>query len=293
MAKTLLFVSFLMSALYLNAEQTFTAVEMSSGFTQDVICENKDNLASNVTHSPVAGYQGLDGYAFVFYTSDVDSKGALCGPDGTFSSKRTGATFKVNPAGLNALVLKSFLMNNAPIPGAITTGELVFKAPIAAKSIYVVGTSAEGDSELAITIKYSDGTSAENTITMYDWGSSSSAATSAAVVTDLGRMAAIKNWAGEAGHVDAYNFKLYELAVNTDNTRQIKSVGVKLNTVGRCASVFAVSTSNDVVAGIEGIAADSAVPVGYYTPDGHILSAPAKGLNIVKYSDGTVAKVMY
>ena len=45
--------------------------------------------------------------------------------------------------------------------------------------------------------------------------------------------------------------------------------------------------------GIEGVTNDSTVTeVSRYDANGNMLAAPAKGLNIVRYSDGTVKKVM-
>ena len=45
--------------------------------------------------------------------------------------------------------------------------------------------------------------------------------------------------------------------------------------------------------GIDGVTDDAAVKeVGRYDDKGHLLTAPTKGLNIVKYSDGTVKKVV-
>lgn len=45
--------------------------------------------------------------------------------------------------------------------------------------------------------------------------------------------------------------------------------------------------------GIEGVTNDSTVTeVARYDANGNMLTAPAKGLNIVRYSDGTVKKVM-
>ncbi len=48
---------------------------------------------------------------------------------------------------------------------------------------------------------------------------------------------------------------------------------------------------DETSAGIDGIPADKSEVVGVYTTDGHQLSAPVKGVNILKSSDGTVKKV--
>lgn len=284
-------------AVSASAQQTFTHINITSGFNQDVICEDGSNVAGTTTQSDNPDLQGIDGSGFAFFTTGVQEQGAMCGADGTFKSSHTGATFKVYPEKLNALVLKGTKTttidgNDVVIPGSVVSGELVFESPIKAKSIYVVGTSADGDSKIKVTINYSDGSTADGSITMYDWGSSSSAANSAAVVTNLGRIATKKNWAGDVGHIDSYIFKLYESAVNTDNTKAIKSITVEETSENRSAAIFAVSTSNDEVqTGIEEL---QSTPTGvtYYTLDGVRVAEPVHGITIVKYADGKTKKVV-
>ena len=48
----------------------------------------------------------------------------------------------------------------------------------------------------------------------------------------------------------------------------------------------------EIGAGVDDVAVDEAVEVARYTIDGKPLSEPAEGVNIVKYSDGSVRKVM-
>lgn len=45
-----------------------------------------------------------------------------------------------------------------------------------------------------------------------------------------------------------------------------------------------------VLTGIGGVAADGAVPVAYYRPDGRRVERPERGIYLVRYSDGTVHK---
>lgn len=48
-----------------------------------------------------------------------------------------------------------------------------------------------------------------------------------------------------------------------------------------------------VLTGIGGVAADGAVPVAYYQPDGRRVERPERGIYLVRYSDGTVRKVFF
>lgn len=297
MKKSLLIAAMFGMSVAASAQQTFTHITIKSGFNQDVICEDKDRITETTTQSDAPDLQGIDGSGFAFFTTGVQTKGAMCGDDGLFKSSHTGATFKVMPTQLNALVLKgtkktTVAGNSVIIPGSAVKGELVFETPVKAKSIYVVGTSADGDSQIKVTINYTDNTTADGSITMYDWGSSSSDANKAAVVTNLGRIATKKNWAGDAGNIDAYSFKLYESAVNTDNTKTIKSVTVEQTSDDRSVAIFAVSTSNDIVAdGIDEVEGQSAV-AAYYTLDGVRVAEPVQGVTIVKYTNGVTRKIV-
>ena len=56
-----------------------------------------------------------------------------------------------------------------------------------------------------------------------------------------------------------------------------------------------VFPSQSVTTGIEQVentAAEKATPVAYYAPNGQRHSAPVKGLNLVRMSDGTTRKVI-
>ncbi|OYP70198.1 hypothetical protein CIK87_03435, partial [Prevotella sp. P5-64] len=115
-----------------SAQQTFTHITIKSGFNQDVICEDKDRITETTTQSDAPDLQGIDGSGFAFFTTSVQTNGAMCGDDGLFKSSRTGATFKVMPTQLNALVLKgtkktTIAGNSVVIPGSVVQGELVFE----------------------------------------------------------------------------------------------------------------------------------------------------------------------
>ncbi len=57
--------------------------------------------------------------------------------------------------------------------------------------------------------------------------------------------------------------------------------------------ITVVFHNDGTTSGIEGVASIDAVkPVEYYTLSGRRIATPARGLNIVKYSDGTIRKVV-
>ena len=106
MSKSLLIAAMFGMSVAASAQQTFTHITIKSGFNQDVICEDKDRITETTTQSDAPDLQGIDGSGFAFFTTSVQTNGAMCGDDGLFKSSRTGATFKVMPTQLNALVLK-------------------------------------------------------------------------------------------------------------------------------------------------------------------------------------------
>ena len=106
MKKSLLIAAMFGMSVAASAQQTFTHITIKSGFNQDVICEDKDRITETTTQSDAPDLQGIDGSGFAFFTTGVQTRGAMCGDDGMFKSSRTGATFKVMPTQLNALVLK-------------------------------------------------------------------------------------------------------------------------------------------------------------------------------------------
>lgn len=279
--------------------QSFTHMTIKSGLNQDVICEDSSHVAATMSQFSEPDLQGIDGSGFGFYTSDVQVEGAMCNASGEFKSSRTGATFKVDPTGLNALVLKGTKKTTVDgkqivIPNSVTEGTLVFETPVSAKSVYVVGTSADGNTSIEVTVNYSDGTNVKDNITMYNWDNKDATSREAAVVTGLGRIASKKNWEGAAGHISkSYNFNLFESSVNTDNTKTINSVTIRQTNSGSSAAIFAVSTSDEKVSsGVSGMTVAGKKVSKYYSLTGQELPALQNGVVIMKYNDGTTRKVV-
>lgn len=310
MKKTLLIASaLLMSSSLFAQEQTYEPVEIVSGFNMDIICEDNSSTAAvgaTTTQIPMKECQGIDGSGFVFYTKNVQESGAMCAEDGIFTTTARGIKYKVytSKTGIlnNALVMKKgkLIYDGGANDGTGTApdtdeGTLVFKTPVKGKSIYVVGTSADGTSTLKVTINYKDGTTIDDQITVGDWGSGTGA-----VLSGLGRMAS-KNpgWGGYtpgkydsgAGNV----FRLFESAVNTNPEKEISSVTLKRTNSGTCCAVFAVSISNDVVQevnAIETVSRQATQVSDIHLLNGQRVNTLQRGVNIVRYQDNSVRKIM-
>lgn len=287
----------LMSTMAVNAQATVTPVTISSGYNMDVIAENTttdaDGYLVSVTKIPGSNdLQGIDGGGFVYYTADANASGAMCSADGKFSTDAKDISYQVNVASNNALVLKG-----NKVPGADVSGTLTFATVQKAGSIYVCGTSTDGDTPLKVTVNYADGSTVDDNITFYNWDSSQYS--SSAVLKGLGRMASKHCWAGDAGSTQGgNNFMIFQSSIDTDKTKDIKSVTIaKANPdATTCCAIFAVSVSNltkEETLGIGGVkATQEKIAASYYNVGGSQISELQKGVNIVKYSDGTTRKVV-
>lgn len=91
------------------------------------------------------------------------------------------------------------------------------------------------------------------------------------------------------------------LAINTDAFNKVDKDACKLYVPYGTLSAYKASTWGECftdiaeydVTGVGKLPAATDVNVvSRYAADGHLLTAPVKGLNIVKYSDGSVRKVV-
>ena len=90
---------------------------------------------------------------------------------------------------------------------------------------------------------------------------------------------------------DNYKFRLFEHKIDIDESKQLKGISVK-KLRGGTPTLLAVSMKSSETTGIMNITTESnSTIVGIYTIDGLRLTAPVKGINIIKYADGTFKKV--
>ena len=288
MKKTLLFVS----CVLLGASSVFAQgqpVDITSGFNQDVICEDVENIATTVTQSDVDEYQGLDGGGFVFFTKEVQESGALCGLDGMVATEK--AIYRFNPTGLNALVLKG-----EDCEGGVNTGTFIFGKSGKAGTIYALATSSDGNSEVNVVINYADGSTEDaGTAIITNWDSAPAAGSAPIVVSGLGRMASKQCWAGAAGTIQGgNNFNLFEIRISPNPDKAVVGLTFNRNETegrGQHATVLAVSATVEVD-GVSNLKLNEKNVVARYAANGQQLSAEQKGINIVKMSDGSIRKIM-
>ena len=246
-------------------------VTISEGWNADVIAEAR-KADAHTTHT-------LDQQGWVLYTSAIQEQGSLCDESGLITTTSGNEYQLADFTSKNALVLKR----------TSDVGNLVFEEPITTKELYVLAICADGSGGISITPIYSDNSRGIfNQFYIYDWfGSSEGTAKSG-----LGRMKrGYKDGIREELIEDNYKFRLFEHKIDIDESKQLKGISVK-KLRGGTPTLLAVSMKSSETTGIMNITTESnSTIVGIYTIDGLRLTAPVKGINIIKYADGTFKKV--
>ena len=259
-------------------EQTGKAVsevvplKIEDGFNADVIAEDK----------PIRTYtnETLDYEGWVFYTSAVRPEGALCDNSGTIMATSGNeyqlAEFDKN----NALVLK----NSFFFP------KLTFETPQYGSELNLLVLSTGGRGGMMVVPVYEDETSGDaERFGIDDW----SMAGVDVAKDGLGKTKR-ENGRGfnDGDYSSQLQFKVLEHKIKINPEKRLKAIKVRNTAAGKSVAVLAASIKTAIPTGINNVNNDSeAQVVGIYTIDGLRLTAPVKGINILKLSNGKVKKV--
>ncbi len=245
---------------------------VTKGFNADVIAEEKPS-ASHVT-----GTIDTDGYTF--YTTGIQESGALAGDDRTVTSAE-GITYQ----------LADYTANNALTMTSTSDYELEVDGGIQGKTLYCLAVSANGKSVVKATPKYTDGTTGTAvSFTVPDWYQQTEDADDA--VNSLGRILTSGRYYGQTDAIDSrQEFCLYEITVPLDKEKALGSI--TFSKTGARPTILALTALAETPTSIKDTACDNAAKVtGIYSIDGKSRTALASGLNIVRYGNGTVRKIM-
>lgn len=240
-------------------------VTVASGYNADVVVE----ALPASSHADNAG----DGADNTFYSAGLKASGGL--PTDGVVNAPSGANFQLGDyAASNALVIKTG-----------EGGDLIFGAPIKTSQLYILATSGDGSSDLTATPLYSDGSQGEGiALTVADWS-----------VKSLSGEEAISGLSRINKRTDTYSqsfaFCLFDHAIGTDKSRKLRGVRLTSTRGGR-ALVMGVAYKVVQTVGIDSPATGELKAVGYYTPNGVRIARPGSGITIVKYSDGSVKKIV-
>lgn len=240
-------------------------VTVASGYNADVVVE----ALPASSHADNAG----DGADNTFYSAGLKASGGL--PTDGVVNAPSGANFQLGDyAASNALVIKTG-----------EGGDLIFGAPITTSQLYILATSGDGSSDLTATPLYSDGSQGEGIeLTVADWS-----------VKSLSGEEAISGLSRINKRTDTYSqsfaFCLFDHAIGTDKSRKLRGVRLTSTRGGRVL-VMGVAYKVVQTVGIDSPATGELKAVGYYTPNGVRIARPGSGITIVKYSDGSVKKIV-
>lgn len=224
--------------------------------------------------------QKLDDQGWVFFTDDVHPEGAIAG-DERLIVANSGNVYELAPyTGNNATVIVG-------VGGYDVSRDITFVTPIYTETINLLATSANGEADLDITVKYEDGTNEDvQNAKVADWHASEADGTEA--VYGLGRVNMSSNdIAGER------NFRLFEVPVTAKRNSKVQSVNINNKAAGTYLTVLGVNAKDEQTSGINSLTADKEgkTIVAYYNLQGQEIKNAANGLYIVRYADGTSAKL--
>ena len=248
-----------------------------TGFNYDVIAESKPCAKST------NGYLDMQGW--VFYTTSVQEGGAIAG-DNHIVKTASGKEFKLaDYAQNNALVLNESGVSH----------DLVFDNPEKCSELYFLMTSTGGQSDVEVTANYDDGTASSTSVFSPDnWFSYYPSGDEAVYGISRIPTTTIPGFFTEDVPDNNYKFRLYEYTLPTDRNKKVKSVTFKTDSYS-WPTILAISKTG------YNVATDISTTVknvfekeiqGIYTINGIKLNAPQKGINIIRYTDGTAKKVI-
>ncbi len=246
-----------------------------SNWPHDVIAESKP-AASSTNYT-------LDDQGWVLYTTDVQAAGAIAGADHKLTTKK-GTEFQfADYTQNNALVLKQV---NQP-------QTLSLDSPANIEEIYILTISANGQSTLKVEANYEDGTKSQTgTYQPRDWFGSNDADVA---YHGLDRIITSGRDGYQTDQIDGRkNFRLYEFTLACDKTKKVESITFTSTASGKYPTILAISKKGYKVneVGVRHLSADSRQVVSIYSVNGQQQNELQKGVNIIRFSDGTVKKVL-
>ena len=250
-------------------------IMIASGWNADIVAEKYP--ASTSTSSTI------DGSDRAFYAESIRKNGGL--PDnGRITSANENVQYILGEYSVNqALSLKT--------PGM--SGTLTFYTPVETGELFILGTSGNGDASVSITLNYADGESVElGKYNIRDWSVRNPQGDEA--VTHLGNITRNNNSLSSDNH-----YCLFDFSVPVEKDRPLASVTFT-STNYAYASIMALSAlyepvviPTDIQMAEQNSHAERTIE-GMYTLDGQRITGgqQAKGVLIIRYTDGTSRKVV-
>lgn len=269
------------------ADDTTTPLTVKSGFTIDAIVTSTADVPSAV--GPIDGHGSQfvsEGYPGI--TTGINEGIPMSG--------------KMTTAGGHVYQLGNFLANNcfyigitatdSKTLGTDTIGTVTFSNPTAGNKlgILMAGTNRTNlDLKFNLKVTYQNGTTSNlGSFKVSDWGQNNE---NDAVFTFS------KRYRFDGGHPENVTVRLSEVIATLDNTTSpVASVTITtecgVDDWGYGSLAFFAFSAISTTTGIENATVQNAKVQGIYTIDGKQVAEPTKGVNVVKYTDGTARKVV-
>ena len=201
-----------------TSAQVFTPLTLD-GFNADCVYQKGETRSNHVP---------LDNGNWIYYSTDVKSSGGLIR---NFTSTLYGV-----PYSLAAFDAPNVLLLSTS-SAVYQQGTLTFGEQVGADLLFVLGMSANGKKDIAVTVCYTDGTSEQTSINFHDWygGQDGSA------LWKLGRVDK------SSGSYDSrLEFGLFEAIVPVNSAKTLKSLICKSGEGSSSfSSIFAVTAVSD------------------------------------------------
>ena len=247
-------------------------VDVSDGWNADIVADRLPATQSTTIT--------IDGSNRAFYSAGVRSNGGLPISQSIVSANENVRYRLQAYDGDNALTLQQY--------GA--EGTLTLSAPIETSELFVLGTSGSGASNVSVQLNYSDGTSSDaGSYEIRDWSVRSEQLQGDEAVTALGNIRRDNNSYSSDNH-----YCLFDFSVPVDREKQLVSVTFTANN-NAYASIMALSRIVELPTDVDALAvitqhADRQ-PTAVYSLGGMQQRGMRRGLNIIRYNDGTIRKV--
>lgn len=251
-------------------------VKIGSGWNADIVAEQLP--AQNSTTATI------DASNRAFYSSGIRSNGGLP-QNGIIISANENVKYQLDSYTTNQVL---------SLQEEMTERTLTLETPIETSELFILGTSGNGVSSISVRLNYANGKSEEaGTYQIRDWSVRTENLQGNEAVKALGNIRRDNNTYASDNH-----YCLFDFSVPVNVEQPLASVTFTSNN-GAYASIMALSRlvveeePDTIVTQIaQHRPTFHSQPSAIYTIGGSQQTATRRGLNIIRYADGTVKKII-
>lgn len=282
--KFTLFIALMFGAML--AQATYVPIALT-GFNTDVVANGvgAPNTSSNAALDDASATTG-----YVFCAEDYNYNGT-CTPLSTsippYYLPNGGLLTSTITSGLTFQLADYSSNNNLRLLAGANTGTVNFVTPTAAGQVFLLITSGAGESNINVTVTFTDAsTQTFNGLTVYDWYTTNAAVIKAA------RVSRTKTTCGNDGTPATDNGpKLYQMALNIDFANLTKSIAsvtiTRTNTSTTYVNLMGISINTPCAAPVDQASGLVLTPTSSQVSGTFTAAASApSGYLVVRYPSG-------